>query len=270
MYSAGVWPGWHSIVLHQTSKMDLKLNGKVAIVTGASKGIGAGIAKALAAEGVKVVVNYATSKSGAERVVAEIEAAGGEAIAVQGSVAVAEEVSALFSAAKQAYGSVDVVVNNAAAFTFAPVGEISETEFHNQFNTNVLGVILTTQQALKHFPAAGGSIVNISSGSSQNPGKNSSLYSATKSAVDTLTKAFAKELGARNIRVNTVAPGATETEGAHSAGFFGGEIEKQVVSMTPLGRIGQPEDVAKVVAFLVSDAAGWVTGDRVNASGGFL
>jgi 3-oxoacyl-[acyl-carrier protein] reductase len=245
--------------------MDLKLNGKVAIVTGASKGIGAEIAKALAAEGVKVVVN-----SGAERVVAEIQAKGGEAIAVQGSVAVAEEVSALFNAAKQAFGSVDVVVNNAATFTFAPVGEISEVEFHNQFNTNVLGVILTTQQALKNFPATGGSIINISSGSSHNPGPNSSLYSATKSAVDTLTKAFAKELGERNIRVNTVAPGATETEGAHSAGFFGGEIEKYVVSMTPLGRIGQPQDVAKVVTFLASDAAGWVTGDRINAAGGFL
>lgn len=250
--------------------MDLKLKGKVAIVTGASKGIGAGIAKELAAEGVKVVVNYASSQAGADRVVSEIISGGGQAIAVQGNVAVADDVKRLFDAAKNAFGPVDIVVNNAAVFKFAPIEEISEEEFHKQFNTNVLAPILTTQQALKHFPETGGSIINISSGASLNPGPNSSVYSATKSAVDALTKGFAKELAARKIRVNTVAPGATETEGAHSAGFFGGEVEKHVVSLTPLGRIGQPEDVAKVVVFLASEAAGWVTGDRINASGGFL
>ncbi len=250
--------------------MDLKLKGKVAIVTGASKGIGAGIAKELAAEGVKVVVNYASSQVGADRVVSEIISGGGQAIAVQGNVAVADDVKRLFEAAKNAFGSVDIVVNNAGVFKFVPIEEISEEEFHKQFNTNVLAPILTTQQALKYFPETGGSIINISSGASLNPGPNSSVYSATKSAVDALTKGFAKELAARKIRVNTVAPGATETEGAHSAGFFGGEVEKHVVSLTPLGRIGQPEDVAKVVVFLASEAAGWVTGDRINASGGFL
>ncbi|WP_158799231.1 SDR family NAD(P)-dependent oxidoreductase [Pedobacter sp. L105] len=250
--------------------MDLKLKGKVAIVTGASKGIGAGIAKGLAAEGVKVVVNYASSQAGADRVVSEIIADGGEAIAVQGSVAHLEDVKRLFELAKNTYGFIDIVVNNAGVFTFAPIEGISEEDFHNQFNTNVLGPILTTQQALNYFPETGGSIINISSGASLNPGPNSSLYSATKSALDALTKGLAKELGARKIRVNTVAPGATETEGAHSAGFFGGEMEKHVVSITPLGRIGQPDDVAKVVVFLASDAAGWVTGDRINASGGWI
>jgi len=250
--------------------MDLKLKGKVAIVTGASKGIGAGIAKAFATEGVKVVVNYANSQAAADRVVSAIVEDGGQAIAVQGSVALAEDVKRLFEIAKATYGSVDIVINNAGVFTFTPVEGITEEAFHHQFTTNVLGPILTTQQALNHFPETGGSIINISSGASLNPGPSSSLYSATKSAVDALTKGLAKELGARNIRVNTVAPGATETEGAHDAGFFGGEIEKLAVSMTPLGRIGQPIDVAKVVVFLASEGAGWVTGDRVNASGGFL
>ena len=250
--------------------MDLKLKGKVAIVTGASKGIGAGIAKELAAEGVKVVVNYASSQEGAERVVSEIIADGGQAIPVKGSVAIAEDVKALFETAKNAYGAIDIVVNNAGIFKFEPIEAISAEEFHNHFNTNVLGPILMTQQALNHFPETGGSIINISSGASLNPGPNSSLYSATKSAVDALTKAFAKELAARKIRVNTVAPGATETEGAHRLGFMGGDMEKHIVSLTPLGRVGQPDDVAKVVVFLASDAAGWVTGDRVNASGGLL
>lgn len=250
--------------------MNKILEGKVVIVTGASKGIGAGIAKSMGAAGAKVVVNYASSQAGADRVVSEIVAEGGHAIAVQGSVAIAEDVKRLFETAKNTYGSIDIVVNNAGVFKFGPIEATSEEEFHMMFNTNVLGPILTTQQALNYFPETGGNIINISSGASVNPGPYTSLYGATKSAVDALTKAFSKELAARKIRVNTVAPGATETEGAHSAGFFGGDAEKQVVSLTPLGRIGQPEDVAKVVVFLASDAADWVTGDRINASGGLL
>jgi 3-oxoacyl-[acyl-carrier protein] reductase len=250
--------------------MDLNLNGKVAIVTGASKGIGAGIAKAFAEEGVKVVVNYVNSKADADNVVSAIIAGGGQAIAVKGSVALADDVKWLFEKAIDAFGSVDIVVNNAGVFTFAPVEGITESEFHKQFTTNVLGPILTTQQALNYFPESGGSIINISSSASVNPGPNSSLYSATKSALDALTKGLAKELGARNIRVNTVAPGATRTEGAHDAGFFGGEAEKHAVSITPLGRIGDPSDVAKVVVFLASAGANWITGDRINASGGLL
>lgn len=249
--------------------MDLKLKGKVAIVTGASKGIGAGIAKELAAEGVKVVVDYFGSKVDADRVVSEILANGGEAIAVQGNVGVAEDVRRLFETAKNTFGSIDIVVNNAGIFKYMPIESISEEEFHKQFNTNVLGTILTTQQALNYFPETGGSIINISSGASLNPGPKSSVYSATKSAVDALTKAFAKELAPRNIRVNTVAPGATETEGARKLGIVGSEKEKLIVSLTPLGRMGQPEDVAKVVVFLASEAAGWITGDRINAAGGF-
>jgi 3-oxoacyl-[acyl-carrier protein] reductase len=227
--------------------MNLNLNGKVAIVTGASKGIGAGIAKAFAEEGVKVVVNYVNSKADADNVVSAIIAGGGQAIAVKGSVALADDVKWLFEKAIDAFGSVDIVVNNAGVFTFAPVEGITESEFHKQFTTNVLGPILTTQQALNYFPESGGSIINISSSASVNPGPNS-----------------------RNIRVNTVAPGATRTEGAHDAGFFGGEAEKHAVSITPLGRIGDPSDVAKVVVFLASAGANWITGDRINASGGLL
>jgi len=248
--------------------MELRLAGKVAIVTGASKGIGAGIAKALAAEGASIVVNYSSSKEGADRVVEQIIANKGKAIAIQGNVGNATDVKRLFEAAKKAFGTVNVVVNNAGVFKFEPVGAITEGEFHHEFNTNVLGPILTTQEALKYFPETGGSIVNISSGSSTNPSPNSSLYASTKGAIDTLSKALARELAPRRIRVNAVAPGATETEGAHRIGVMGSELEKQFIAATPLGRMGQPEDIAAVVVFLASDAAAWVTGERIAASGG--
>lgn len=248
--------------------MDLKLTGKVAVVTGASKGIGAAIAKGLAAEGASVIVNYASSKEGADRVVSAITAAGGKALAVQGNVASAADVKQLFAEAGKAFGRVDVVVNNAGIFKFDPVEAITEEEFLREYQTNVLGPILTTQEALKYFPESGGSIINISSIVSTNPGPNSSLYASTKGALDTLTKAHAKELAPRNIRVNIVAPGPTETEGAHRVGLIGSDLEKALVASTPLGRLGQPADIAAAVVFLASDAAAWITGDRLTASGG--
>ncbi|MDR3712098.1 MAG: glucose 1-dehydrogenase [Puia sp.] len=248
--------------------MDLKLAGKVAIVTGASKGIGAGIARGLAAEGASVVVNYSNGKDGADLVVKQITAAGGKAIAIQGNVDKAADVKRLFEDAKKAFGIVNVVVNNAGVYQFDPVETITEAEFHRQFDINVLGPILTTREALKHFPETGGSIINISSVVSSNPGANMSVYAATKGAVDTLTKAHAKELAPRKIRVNTIAPGATETEGTHRVGMIGSDFEKALVASTPLGRLGQPEDIAAAVVFLASDAAGWITGDKITPSGG--
>lgn len=248
--------------------MDLKLTGKVAVVTGASKGIGAAIAKSLGAEGASVVVNYASSKEGADRVVSAITAAGGKAVAVQGNVANAADVKQLFAEAGKAFGRVDVVVNNAGIFKFDPVEAVTETEFERQFQTNVLGPILTTREALPYFPESGGSIINISSGISTKPSANSSVYASTKGAVDTLTKALAIELAPRKIRVNTVSPGATETEGTHSLGLMDGDFLKTLIASTPLGRLGQPEDIASAVVFLASDAAAWITGDRLNASGG--
>jgi len=248
--------------------MSLTLAGKVAVVTGASKGIGAGIAKHLAAAGASVVVNYSSSREGADKVVDAITAKGGKAIAVQGSVSIAAEVKQLFDAAKKAYGAVDIVVNNAGVYQFGAVESITEDEFHRQYNTNVLGPILTTQEALKHFPGTGGSIINISSGASKRPPAYASLYSSTKGALDTLTQALAKELAPKKIRVNIVSPGATETEGYHSMGVAGSDMEKTMIAATPLGRLGQPEDIAAVVTFLASDAAAWVTGDTISASGG--
>lgn len=247
-----------------------KLAGKVAIVTGASKGIGAGIAKSLAVEGAAVAVIYATSKEGADRVVAEITANGGKAIAIQGDMSKAADVQRLFEETNRALGAPSILVNNAGVFKFEPVEEITEEEFHREYNTNVLGTILATQQALKFFPSKGGSIVNISSIASQNPVPSSVLYSSTKAAVDTLSLALAKELGPRNIRVNVVAPGHTETEGLHSLGLIGSEHGKKLVADTPLGsRFGQPDkDIAPVVVFLASDEASWLTGERIHASGG--
>ena len=248
--------------------MSLKLEGKVAIVTGASKGIGAGIAKSLAAAGAAVTVNYASSREGADAVVNEIKGAGGKAIAVQGSVTSTEDVQRLFAETVAAFGPVDIVVNNAGVYAFAPVEEVTAEDFNRQFSTNVLGPILTTQEALKHFPAGGGSIVNISSVVSDSPGPNGSVYSATKGALNTLTKALAIELAARNIRVNTVSPGLTETEGITTAGIKGSDFEASILATTPLGRIGQPDDIARAVTFLASDDASWITGDKINASGG--
>jgi len=246
-----------------------RLSGKVAIVTGASKGIGAGIARSFGAQGASVVVNYSSSKEGADKVVSEIKAKGGKAIAVQGDVSKSADVTRLFAETKKAYGTFDVLVNNAGVYDFKPLEAVTETEFHREFNTNVLGTILTTQEALKHFGPKGGSVINISSVASTTPVPNSVVYSATKSAVDAIARVLAKELGARNIRVNTIAPGGVETEGSHSAGVVGSDFEKQIVAATPLGRFGQPEDIAQVAAFLASDDSGWLTGERITASGGF-
>ena len=245
-----------------------KLKNKVAIVTGASKGIGAGIAKAYGTEGASVVVNYSSDKAGADRVVKEIVDGGGKAIAVQGNVSVAADVKKLFAAAKTAFGTLDILVNNAGVFAFAPLETITEEEFHRQFNTNVLGTILTTQEAIQHFNGKGGSVINVSSVISDNPMANSVVYSATKGAVDTIAVALSKELGAKNIRVNTLAPGGVETEGSHTLGMIGGDLEKQLVADTPLGRIGQPNDIAKVAVFLGSDESGWINGQKINVSGG--
>ena len=241
----------------------------MAIVTGASKGIGAAISKALAKEGAAVAVNYSAGREGAERTVTEIAREGGKAVAIQGDVSKAADVKRLFEETKKAFGSVDVLVNNAGVFQFDPLEEITEKEFHREFDTNVLGTILATQQALKHFPRTGGSIINLSSIASQNPVPNSSLYSATKGAIDTLTLALAKELGSRNIRVNTVAPGLIDTEGNRKIGFVGSTDGNAIAASIPLGaRFGQPEEVAPVVVFLASDDASYLTGERISASGG--
>jgi 3-oxoacyl-[acyl-carrier protein] reductase len=247
-----------------------QLTGKVAVVTGASKGIGAGIAKRLAAAGAAVVVNYASSKEGADKVVAEIAAKGGKAVAVQGDMSKAADVKRLFAGAKKAFGGVvDVLVNNAGVYKFQPLGEITEGEFHRQFNTNVLGPILATQEAAKHFGPNGGSVINISSVASQSPTPTASVYSATKGALDTLTDVLARELAPKKIRVNAIAPGGVETEGLVAAGVVGSDFEKQMISGTPLGRLGQPDDIARVALFLASDQSAWLTGERISASGGF-
>ncbi len=243
------------------------LTGKVAVVTGASKGIGAGIAKTLAAAGAAVVVNYASDKQGADNAVAAIEQSGGRAVAVQGDVSQAADVERLFAEAVQAYGQVDILVNNAGVFVFMPLEAITEAEFHRQFNINVLGTILATQAAAKHFGPNGGSIVNLTSVASVAAMPASGVYAASKSAVDTLTRVFAAELAPRKIRVNAVAPGFTETEGAAALEMPDGVREATIASI-PLGRLGQPADIAQSVLFLASDAAAWITGERLTASGG--
>ena len=245
-----------------------ELKGKVAIVTGASKGIGAGIAKGMAEAGAAVVVNYASSKEGADRVVSEITKKGGKAIAVQGDVSKVADVKRLFAEAKRAFGAPDVLVNNAGIFAFDPLEAVTEDEFHREFNTNVLGPILTIQEALNHFGAEGGSVINISSVVSTSALPNSVVYSATKGAVDSIARVLGTELAARKIRVNTIAPGGVETEGSHSLGMIGSDFEKQIVADTPMGRLGQPEDIARVAVFLASDNARWLTGERIAASGG--
>jgi len=245
-----------------------KLTGKIAVVTGASKGIGAGIAKELAAQGATVVVNYASSKDGAEKVVADIVAAGGKAVAIGGSVAVSAEIDALFAAVKQQFGKVDILVNNAGVYSFAPLELVTEEEIDRIFNTNVKGLLLTTKAAGALFPAEGGSIINIGSVVSEIAPPASSIYSGTKGAVDVITKVFARELGPKKIRVNAVNPGLTVTEGTHTAGIAGSDFETNAVKNTPLGRVGHPQDIASVVAFLASDDAGWVTGALLQAGGG--
>ena len=244
------------------------LAGKVAVVTGASKGIGAGIAKELAAAGAKVVVNYASSREGAEKVVAEIAAKGGKAIAVQGDVSKAADVKRVFAEAKKAFGAIDVLVNNAGVYQFAPLDAVTEDEFHRQFNTNVLGLLLATQEAARHFNGAGGSVINIGSLAAQLAPPGSSIYTATKSSVEAITRVLAKELGPRKIRVNAIQPGPVESEGYMAAGFAGSDFEKGAVAQTPLGRVGQPDDIARVARFLASPGSGWMTGETLNASGG--
>jgi 3-oxoacyl-[acyl-carrier protein] reductase len=245
-----------------------KLTGKVAVVTGASKGIGAGIAKELAAQGASVVVNYSSSKEGAEKVVAEITKAGGKAIAVGGSVAKASDIEKLFAETKKTYGKVDVLVNNAGVYAFAPLEAITEEEIDRIFSTNVKGLLLATKTGVTHFPLEGGSVINIGSVASENTPATSAVYSGTKGAVDVITRVLAKELGPKKIRVNAVNPGPVLTEGVKSAGFEGSDFLNQYVQQTPLGRIGQPDDVATVVAFLASDDARWITGSLLQAAGG--
>jgi 3-oxoacyl-[acyl-carrier protein] reductase len=251
---------------NQTNK---KLAGKVAVVTGASKGIGASIAKHLAADGAAVVVNYASSKAGADKVVSEITSAGGKAVAVQGDVAKKADIDRVFAEANRAFGRLDILVNNAGVYDFAPLEQISEEHFHKQFNVNVLGLLLTTQEAVKQFGPSGGSVINISSVVGVNPLPNAAVYSATKAAVDAITKSLAKELGPKQIRVNSINPGMIETEGTHTAGFIGGDFHKGVETQTPLGRIGQPQDVATVATFLASSDSGWITGETFLTAGGF-
>ena len=245
-----------------------RLTNKVAVVTGASKGIGAGIAKSLAAEGAAVVVNYASSKKDADRVVAEITRQGGKAVAVQGDVSKASDVQRLFAETKRAFGKLDVLVNNAGVYQFAALGEITEEQFHRQFNTNVLGLLLATQEALKLFGPEGGSVINIGSTISRVTPPATVVYTATKGAVDAVTHVLAKELGPKKIRVNSINPGMVETEGAHAVGFIGSDFQKQFEAQTPLGRIGQPDDIAPIAVFLASADSGWMTGETVLASGG--
>ena len=245
-----------------------KLAGKVAVVTGASKGIGASIAKYLAAEGASVVVNYASSKTGADKVVGEITAQGGKALAVQADVAKKTDIARLLAETKKAYGRLDVLVNNAGIYEFGPLEEITEEHFHKQFNLNVLGLILTTQEALKHFGPEGGSVINISSVVSTLTPPGASVYSATKGAVDAVTGSLAKELGPRKIRVNAVRPGLIETEGTQTAGFTSGDFRKEYETNSPLGRIGQPQDIAAAVVFLASADSSWITGESLLVSGG--
>ena len=240
--------------------MSKKLKGKVAVVTGASKGIGAGIAKHLAAEGAAVVVNYSSSQEGAERVVKEITGKEGKAVAVQANVAKKADVERLFAEALKAFGRLDILVNNAGIYEFAPLEDVTEEHFHKQFDINVLGLLLASKEAIKHFGPTGGSIINISSVASTTAPANTSVYSATKGAVDAATKSLAKELGPRNIRVNAINPGMVETEGVHAVGIMESEFYESTKAQTPLGRIGQPEDVAPAAVFLASDDASWITG----------
>ena len=245
-----------------------KLTGKVAVVTGASKGIGASIAEHLADEGASVVVNYASSKSGADAVVAKIKAKGGKAIAVQGDVSKPADITKLFAETKKAYGKLDILVNNAGIYDFKPLADVTPEHFHSLFNLNVLGLLLTTQEAIKLIGSEGGSVINISSIVGQMPVPTAAVYSATKASVDAITVSLAGELGAKKIRVNSLNPGMVETEGLHSVGFAVSDFRKHVEATTPLGRIGQPNDIATAAVFLASDDSGWITGQTLIAAGG--
>ena len=245
-----------------------KLQGKIAVVTGASKGIGAGIARALGAAGASVVVNYASDKARAEKVVADIKAEGGQAVAVKGDVSKSSDVKHLFDETRKRFGKLDVLVNNAGVYKFVPLEETGEAEYQRQFGTNVLGPLQATREALPLFGPEGGSVINISSIVSRMGIPGSAIYAGTKGALDTITQVLASELGPRKIRVNSINPGMVESEGTHAAGVIGSDLQKNVEAQAPLGRIGQPEDVAKVAVFLASDDAGWLTGERISASGG--
>jgi 3-oxoacyl-[acyl-carrier protein] reductase len=245
-----------------------KLNGKVAVVTGASKGIGSGIAKQLAAEGAAVVVNYASSKTDADKVVDEITKGGGKAVAVQGNVAKKPDIERLFATTKKNFGQLDILVNSAGVYRFEPLEAVTEDEFHRQFNTNVLGLILATQEATKYFGPKGGSVINISSLASSATPPMSVVYSATKGAVDAITGVLANELGPKGIRVNAINPGPVATEGFDAGGFTGSDFEKQTTARTPLGRIGQTEDIAPAAVFFASDDSGWITGETLLLAGG--
>ena len=244
-----------------------KLTGKVAVVTGASKGIGAAIAKAFGAEGASVVVNYASSKDGADAVVADITDNGGKAIAIRGDVTKTSDAQVIIDAAIKTYGKLDIVVNNSGVYEFASVEDITEEQFHRLFNTNVLGLLLITQAAIRHL-GKGSSIINIGSGVTRITPPNSAVYTGTKGAVDAITGVFSQEFGQKGIRVNSINPGMIETEGAHSAGFIGSDFQTGVVSRTPLGRIGQPQEIADVAVFLASDDSAWLTGEQLLAAGG--
>lgn len=246
-----------------------KLTGKVAVVTGASKGIGAAIAKHLAAEGAAVVVNYSASKDGADRVVREVTANGGRAIAVKANVSKKTDIDQLFAETRKAFGQIDILVNNAGIYEFSPVENITEEHYRKQFDLNVLGLALSTQAAVKQFNPAGGSIINISSVVSTLGIPGAAVYSGTKGAVDAITRSLAKELGPRGIRVNAINPGMVETEGVHAAGIAESDMRKQVEAQTPLGRIGQPDDIAKAAVFFASQDSGWITGETLTVSGGY-
>jgi 3-oxoacyl-[acyl-carrier protein] reductase len=245
-----------------------KLSGKVAVVTGASKGIGAAIAKHLASEGAAVVVNYSSSRDGAERVVAEITSKGGKAIAVQANVARRAEIERLFAEAKRTFGRLDILVNNAGLYEFAPLEGVTEEHFHKQFDLNVLGLLLASWEAVKHFDSAGGSIINISSAVTTLTPPNTAVYSGTKAAVDAVTRVLAKELGPRKVRVNAINPGMVETEGVQAAGISESDFRRQVEAQTPLGRIGQTQDIAPAAVFLASADAAWITGETLHIAGG--
>ena len=244
-----------------------KLTGKVAVVTGASKGIGAAIAKSLAAEGASAVVNYASSKAGADAVVSAITAAGGQAVAVGGDVSKAAEAQGIIDAAIKNYGRLDILVNNSGVYEFAAIEAITEEHFHKQFNVNVLGLLLVTQAAVKHL-GEGGSIINIGSGVSRLTPAYSAVYTGSKGALDAITGVLSRELGPRKIRVNALNPGMVETEGTRGAGIIGSDMEKALIPQTPLGRIGQPDDIASVAVFLASDDSGWLTGEQLLVGGG--
>jgi 3-oxoacyl-[acyl-carrier protein] reductase len=268
------WPhqldGYRNVVMTTTKgEIDMsKLTGKVAVVTGASKGIGASIAEHLADEGASVVVNYASSKAGADAVVAKIAAKGGKAIAVQGDVSKPADITKLFAETKKAYGKLDILVNNAGIYDFKPLADVTPEHFHSLFNLNVLGLLLTTQEAIKLIGSEGGSVINISSIVGPMPVPTAAVYSASKASVDAITVSLAGELGPKKIRVNSLNPGMIETEGLHSVGFAESDFRKHVEATTPLGRIGQPNDIATAAVFLASEDSGWITGQTLIAAGG--